>query len=335
MKLINLYIYVCVTSIFIFSINYDQNELKRIEYNNSSNLSMLALNAVNNYNKHIKDINSIYHSIKTCNGKRNAIIVLLMINEICHFIDTNIKFLEKGYYDDLIFFVTENITYNSNIYRRIKFKIYDVSNYFNKFPYNFNYKKVKPNFRKRGKWNYQHMCRFFFRDIFIHPALCKIKYFMRLDSQSYLNTSTDLFSKMNSSIVYQHNVALPDADFVVKGLKEFSISLIEILKLKIEDTKRYNVIFNKTAMTYNNNLEIGDMMFFRQYKVFQFITLVDLSYGQFIYRWGDAPLRYLCLSLFASYSSVIAFPDDIIYYHKPFLIIGTKYTYNFNYNISS
>lgn len=46
------------------------------------------------------------------------------------------------------------------------------------------------------------------------------------------------------------------------------------------------------------------------------MNLVDLSYGQFIYRWGDAPLRYISLSLFAKNETKIPLPNKVKYCHR-------------------
>lgn len=45
-------------------------------------------------------------------------------------------------------------------------------------------------------------------------------------------------------------------------------------------------------------------------------SIVDLSYGQFIYRWGDAPLRYISLSLFAENYTKLRLPNGIKYCHQ-------------------
>lgn len=267
------------------------------------------------YNLKLYYTNQLYKTIYRKKGKIKAIIVLLFYSEIVKFINNNIYFLQHKYYDKLIFFVTNNIS-TIETYRNITYFVVDVSNIFFKFPYGFNKSKYKSIYKRRGEWNYQHMCRFFFRDIFFHPFLFDVDLFMRLDSESILNTSVNLFNYMKRDIVYMHNRIFNDADFVVLKLKEFTESLIKLLNIKIRDKYNYNRAFLKTVLSYYNNFEICKMSFFRSKEMIQFVNLVDYSYGQFIYRWGDAPLRFISLSLYAKRNAKISIPKNIKYCHK-------------------
>ncbi|KAJ8299607.1 hypothetical protein KUTeg_023667 [Tegillarca granosa] len=55
---------------------------------------------------------------------------------------------------------------------------------------------------------------------------------------------------------------------------------------------------------FYNNLELTSVQFMNRQEVQTFVNAVDKSYGQFIYRWGDAPLRYAILTMFAEEKSV-------------------------------
>lgn len=307
--------------LFIFYFLLNNNVINEYVYskimiNNTNNISKMFIKSVELYNKRIVYNNNIYNKIRIFKEKnKNAIIVLLNYNEIKPFIARNFNFLKQNYHDRLIFYVTERITSNE-VYRNIKYNVIDISDVFFKFPYNFNSSNFIPNFVQRGKWNYQHMIRFFFRDIFLHPSLSDVDLYMRLDSDSVLNTTINLFKLMNKHVVYMHNKILNDAPSVVKGLKQFTHSLVKVLKVNVKDKRKYRLTFKKTALIYYNNFEICRMNFFRSVEMFQFINLIDLSYGQFIYRWGDAPLRYISLSLFAENYSKISLPKSVIYCHQ-------------------
>ena len=54
-----------------------------------------------------------------------------------------------------------------------------------------------------------------------------------------------------------------------------------------------------SVRTFYNNFEITDMDFFLRPEVLKFTKHVCDSLGIYKYRWGDAPLRYLTLALFA------------------------------------
>lgn len=282
----------------------------------NANISQMFLNSVKLYNSRLSNINDVYNSVVRYKGEKKAIIVLLFYNEIKAFIKRNYEFLKQKYFDKLIFYVTENITEKSQIYKNITYNIIDVSNIFFNFPYKFNESGYTPFFKKRGKWNYQHMCRFFFRDIFLHPSLNDVDMYMRLDSESKLNTTINLFEYMKESKVYMHNTIFNDAKRVIEKLKDFTESYVSTLKIEIKDKTNYNNAFNNTVLSYYNNFEICRMNFFRTKEVIQFTHLVDFSYGQFIYRWGDAPLRFITLSLFSRSDAKISIPKNIDYCHK-------------------
>lgn len=263
----------------------------------------------------INNVNELYKKYSKCIGEKKVIIVLLKYSAIEEFINRNFWFLNYRNYDKLIFFVTGNKSLES-CNRGIKYFVIDLSNSFYEFPYKFDYNKYTPNYMKGGKWNYQHMCRFFFKSVFLHPALCDAEMFMRLDSDSFINTSQNLFKYMNKSIVYMHNRILNDGSYVTKGIKEFTYSFICALKVRIKDNYNFNKAFINNPLLYYNNFEICRMKFFRTKEMFLFMFLIDLSYGQFLYRWGDAPLRYISLSLYAEQKSKISIPKNVIYCHN-------------------
>lgn len=283
-------------------------------YINKNNLSQMFINAIALYNQRLPYIMQTYNKFISCKGKKKVIIVLLHYNNIQSFINRNYYFLNFKYYDELIFFVTEKKSSISE-YRGILYKIINLSDSFYKFPYKFNKSEYTPSYQKGGLWNYQHMCRFFFKDIFFHPVMCDVNLFMRLDSDSFINTSLNLFKHMNKNIVYMHNKVMHDGASVTQGLKNFVYSYITTLKIKSKDEINFNLTFKNNPLLYYNNFEICRTSFFRSKEMFQFSNIVDLSYGQFIYRWGDAPLRYISLSLFAKNSSKIEIPKEVYYCH--------------------
>lgn len=201
----------------------------------------MFVDSINLYNKRIKHINNIYKRVQLYKGNKRVIIVLLIYKEIKTFINRNLIFLKQNFHHKLLFFT------EVEEYRNIKYNVIDISNTFYRFPYKFNSKQNVTNFKKRGKWNYQHMCRFFFRDVFLHPSLYDVDTFMRLDSESILNTTVNLFEYMNKNIVYMHNRVFNDAAYVVKELKEYTQSLVKALHIKIKDKEKYRNIFKYTV----------------------------------------------------------------------------------------
>ena len=62
----------------------------------------------------------------------------------------------------------------------------NVDNIINRMPVlkGFDPYIVDPTWRKRGKWSYHGMIRFWFSDIFSLPIMDNVEYFLRLDDDS-------------------------------------------------------------------------------------------------------------------------------------------------------
>ena len=66
---------------------------------------------------------------------------------------------------------------------------------------------------------------------------------------------------------------------------------------------------------FYNNFELGFVPFFRTESVRALVRAVDDSLGIYEHRWGDAPLRYLAVSLFAQAHEVCYFGPEAYPYH--------------------
>lgn len=70
---------------------------------------------------------------------------------------------------------------------------------FRRVPYfkDFNPYSNDPTWQKNGKWNYHNMIRFWLIDVFDHPLLENVEYFMRMDEDSMLQSAlVDVFQLM-------------------------------------------------------------------------------------------------------------------------------------------
>lgn len=75
------------------------------------------------------------------------------------------------------------------------------------------------------------------------------------------------------------------------------------------------------APMFFNNWEINYVPYFRSKSVREFNNAVILSNGHFLYRWGDAPIRYFQIALFLNESNLFCAQDAMwrkyfSYYHK-------------------
>jgi hypothetical protein len=62
-------------------------------------------------------------------------------------------------------------------------------------------------------------------------------------------------------------------------------------------------------------LEVVRISFFLSPNVQHFLRTVHESAGIYYYRWGDAPLRFILLAIFARSDQVTHFPSNVGYSH--------------------
>ena len=110
--------------------------------------------------------------------------------------------------------------------------------------------------------------------------------------------------------VYLANQREVDFDYVLPGIvriRNLTIDYIAKNNITIQNPDMFADVFNKTIEipNYWNNIEIIDLAFIRRKDVVDFTKAVDESHGIFLYRWGDAPLRYVTLALFTNASQIL------------------------------
>ena len=98
-----------------------------------------------------------------------------------------------------------------------------------------------------------------------------------------------------------------------------------------EGTKRY-ITQNAIKPTYfdeweaprmfYNNFEISALSLWLSAEYRAFIEYIDQLGGIYYYRWGDAPIKGLALSLFVEWQHVHYF-EDIGYQHGAFVLNGS------------
>lgn len=101
-----------------------------------------------------------------------------------------------------------------------------------------------------------------------------------------------------------------DYEYVLPGLSlvlNLTTDYIQKHNLTITNTNMFIDLFNSTKEVPNfwNNFEIVDLAFMQRPDVQDFIREVDQSKGIFLYRWGDAPLRYIIMTLFLNETQIL------------------------------
>jgi len=101
-----------------------------------------------------------------------------------------------------------------------------------------------------------------------------------------------------------------DVEYILPGLSlvlNLTAAYIKKRNLTITNSNMFIDLFNSTKEVPNfwNNFEIVELAFMKRTDVQDFIQEIDESKGIFLYRWGDAPLRYIMMTLFLNESQIL------------------------------
>jgi hypothetical protein len=147
------------------------------------------------------------------------------------------------------------------------------------------------------RMGYRHMCRFYGGQIFNHPSLEKYKWYMRLDSDSFILTkiTKDPFVTMRENeyqYAHMENIGY-DAPWACEGLWETTKKFME------ENYKKLtNKNFDWNLEVYNTNFEIVDMDFYRSENYQNYFKYLENTNNIFYKRWGDHCIRWLGSTMF-------------------------------------
>lgn len=168
------------------------------------------------------------------------------------------------------------------------------------------------------KWpGYQHMCRFYAQQIFFHPRLSNLTYYMRLDTDSFIFNPFcyDPIHRMHQHRVsYTYNRITPDEGYVVRGMWNLIDSYARSHP-EVEERLKHNMwpwpagreTWAEKGITYDgigvpaysNNFEIVRIEAFQRKDIVEWTDEImkdpDRIYSL---RWGDAPIRGATMSMF-------------------------------------
>lgn len=183
--------------------------------------------------------------------------------------------------------------------------------------------KSSLNFKDKTQFglSYRNMCRFFFKEFYKY--LRGYDWFFRLDTDSKLldDINFDLFEYLETNNkVYGYVAELREHAGVISRIDEFLQKFMEKYSLKgkfLDYLKDHNGLYNG-RMIYNN-FEIAKLEIFENDGVKSFMDEVDKTGYIYEYRWGDAPLRTIMLSLFFNRDQIYMF-DNVGYHHQEFRV---------------
>ena len=181
---------------------------------------------------------------------------------------------------------------------------------------------------------YRHMCRFFSGTMFRYPLLAAYDWFWRLDSDSFIlgPLSFDPFRRMaEGGQVYGYMGLGREDEYLTTGLWSATTDYMlahgitsppALLRPHLESVAASPSLplGSWDRSYYYTNFEIGNLSFFRSEAYQSYFRHLDSEGGFYYYRWGDAPIRLLGVSIHASAGSVYRF-DDLPYSHKVYVVL--------------
>lgn len=248
---------------------------------------------------------------------KRAIFLLVRMKYLGEFIRGSRDLFKDNFYDTFYVFNDENKTGN-DVVEGIPLTYIDVGHFWNEYPKNFDPVNTESTWVARGdKWGYHHMITFFWKNVHRLPEVKDVKYYMRLDGDSCIGRLMESpFNSFDKGTVYIRNNMFFDRGKVIEGLAQFTRDYIDFFNISVANPGAYHRAFPPGRVAgYYNNFEMMDIDFWLRDDVQHFVNFVDLSWGVFLHRWGDAPLRYIALALFAKPEEVKDRPASWYYKH--------------------
>jgi hypothetical protein len=153
--------------------------------------------------------------------------------------------------------------------------------------------------------SYGGMCTFFTKDIFEILMEMGYDYYLRLDDDSYLyeDFKENPFEKIRrENKSYGYCLKIKEGSHVIQGLFPF-------IKQHVET----DYVFDEPYWIYYNNFEIVDIKRYYNDQIREISQKIHESGGIYHWRWGDAPIRTILVSIFLP-DEVMEF--DIDYEHQ-------------------
>ena len=151
-----------------------------------------------------------------------------------------------------------------------------------------------------------------FQTVYSYPILNSVEYALRLDDDSsFLQPIRyDLFQFMaEHSLSYGFIHSNQDDPKCIFGLWETVQFYVDTWKINTTFFQK----LPKRGMFYNN-FELSKVSIWKSIGYQEYVNFIDNTKGIFFYRWGDAPIKTLGLSLFVPEHKIYKF-RDIAYKH--------------------
>jgi hypothetical protein len=178
--------------------------------------------------------------------------------------------------------------------------------------------------------SYRTMCYFYAMKFYEY--LEEYDWYWRLDVDSIIlnKIGFDVFDYLeNNNKVYGYVAQIPEHPPVIKGFGKFTTNYLKKYNVKgkftdylLDEKGEYNC-----KMIYNN-FEICKLSNYKNPEAKRFLEEINKTGAIYEYRWGDAPIRTMMLSLITDRSQIHRF-SNIDYHHQEYIqkdgIIDCKY----------
>jgi len=186
----------------------------------------------------------------------------------------------------------------------------------------------------RHVWpGYHQMCAFYSYQIFELPRLRDVTYYMRLDSDSYINARScfDPFERMHTrNLHYAYKQTGADPGFVIRGMwtliddyaREHPAMEVQLEQNQwhwpgSRNKEWFSEEKDEPIGSYHNSFEVVRLDAFRRKDVKAwFDELQSVPERFYKYRWGDAPLRYATVNMHFDMQTEVGHFCDMPYFHQ-------------------
>ena len=160
---------------------------------------------------------------------------------------------------------------------------------------------------------YRHMCRFHSKLVYEQPIMSHLEYYWRLDDDSSITRpiTYDIFQFMaKNNYLYGYNYIWNEKPRCVYKLYEYTEQHIN----KHNITTTFFGNWTEGSIFYNN-FEVSALSLWTSTFYKDYIDYIDRLGGIYYYRWGDAPIKSIAVSMFAPKTQIHMF-RDIGYHHQ-------------------
>lgn len=195
----------------------------------------------------------------------------------------------------------------------------------------YNLSALTPAFSKRGKWNYQNMCRFWFSVITGKQSpLSDVDVMVRLDTDSAFSQGLierDFVADfIGGSRRYGYTKMEKECDVDDKGsaqtLKAMLLQYVKINAIVPKSVDLWNKVLQqektKCLSKFENSFEILDLKFWRSHPGVQdWRAVVEKNGGIYRNGWGDGQLRYATVAMHVRQEELVQISKRRLMYRHP------------------